>query len=73
MKSGVSLYCFILCHARSLLTSYFGLASASELINLFLEVQEVLKRLSPPPSEHEYIFNLNQGESLADLFQDDCL
>uniref|UniRef100_A0A0N5AZH5 E2F_TDP domain-containing protein n=1 Tax=Syphacia muris TaxID=451379 RepID=A0A0N5AZH5_9BILA len=35
--------------------------------------QEVLRRLSPPPSEHEYIFNLNQGETLADLFKDDGL
>ncbi|VDK25748.1 unnamed protein product [Anisakis simplex] len=34
---------------------------------------EVLRRLSPPPSERDYIFNLNQGESLLDLYQDDTM
>ncbi|KHN82926.1 Transcription factor E2F4 [Toxocara canis] len=37
------------------------------------QVQDVLQRLSPPPSEHDYIFNLNQGESLTDLFHDDTI
>ncbi|VDK79243.1 unnamed protein product [Anisakis simplex] len=32
-----------------------------------------MRRLSPPPSERDYIFNLNQGESLLDLYQDDTM
>uniref|UniRef100_A0A914WN48 E2F/DP family winged-helix DNA-binding domain-containing protein n=1 Tax=Plectus sambesii TaxID=2011161 RepID=A0A914WN48_9BILA len=35
------------------------------------QVTQALTRLSPPPSERDYIFNLNQGETLTDLFAED--
>uniref|UniRef100_F1L3K3 Transcription factor E2F4 n=1 Tax=Ascaris suum TaxID=6253 RepID=F1L3K3_ASCSU len=47
--------------------------SSQKSLTFSQEVQEVLRRLSPPPSERDYIFNLNQGESLTDLFQDDII
>ncbi|VDN05253.1 unnamed protein product [Thelazia callipaeda] len=37
------------------------------------EIREVLKKLSPPPSERDYIFSLSQGETLPDLFGDDLM
>uniref|UniRef100_A0A915PJ06 E2F/DP family winged-helix DNA-binding domain-containing protein n=1 Tax=Setaria digitata TaxID=48799 RepID=A0A915PJ06_9BILA len=37
------------------------------------EIREVMRKLSPPPSERDYIFSLSQGETLPDLFQDDLI
>lgn len=54
-----------------LFTEQSSVNSSQVSLTFSQEVHEVLRRLSPPPSEHEYILNLNQGESLADLFQDE--
>ncbi|VDO25833.1 unnamed protein product [Onchocerca flexuosa] len=37
------------------------------------EIREVMRKLSPPPSERDYIFSLSQGETLPDLFEDDLI
>ncbi|KAL3985363.1 E2F/DP winged-helix DNA-binding domain family protein [Acanthocheilonema viteae] len=37
------------------------------------EIREVMRKLSPPPSERDYIFSLSQGETLSDLFEDDLI
>lgn len=39
--------------------------------NFSQDLRHSLLRLSPPPSERDYIFNLNSGESLAELYLDD--
>lgn len=42
-------------------------------LTLLLEIREVMRKLSPPPSERDYIFSLSQGETLPDLFEDDLI
>lgn len=37
------------------------------------EIREVMRKLSPPPSERDYIFSLSQGETLPELFEDDLI
>lgn len=36
--------------------------------SLFLIVFSPLLRLSPPPGDHDYIYNLDETEGLCDLF-----
>uniref|UniRef100_A0A183E5M7 ZU5 domain-containing protein n=1 Tax=Gongylonema pulchrum TaxID=637853 RepID=A0A183E5M7_9BILA len=37
------------------------------------EVQEPMRKLSPPPSERDYMLGLSHGETLSDMFKDDLI
>jgi hypothetical protein len=47
--------------------------SSQGSLTMSQEFNNALIRLSPPPSDRDYLFNMNQGESLADLFAPDSM